>query len=40
MYRGIVIKTPEQISKMAAAGAIQARCLRMLRSKCDGPRPG
>jgi methionyl aminopeptidase len=37
MYRGIVIKTPEQISKMAAAGAIQARCLRMLRSKC---RPG
>jgi len=38
MYRsGIVIKTPEQIEKMAAAGAIQARCLRMLRSKC---RPG
>jgi methionyl aminopeptidase len=37
MYRGIVIKTPEQIDQMAAAGAIQARCLRMLRSKC---RPG
>jgi methionyl aminopeptidase len=37
MYRGIVIKTPEQIERMAAAGAIQARCLRMLRSKC---RPG
>jgi methionyl aminopeptidase len=35
MYRGgIVIKTPEQIELMAAAGAIQARCLRMLRSKC------
>src|SRR5262249_55606362 len=29
--------TPEQIEAMAAAGAIQARCLRMLRSKC---RPG
>ncbi len=38
MYRGgIVIKTPEQIERMAAAGAIQARCLRVLRSKC---RPG
>src|SRR5215218_1294576 len=37
MYRGIVIKTPEQLESMAAAGAIQARCLRMLRSKC---RPG
>jgi methionyl aminopeptidase len=37
MYRGIIVKTPEQIAKMAAAGAIQARCLRMLRSKC---RPG
>ena len=37
MYRGIVIKTAEQIEKMAAAGAIQARCLRMLRSKA---RPG
>jgi methionyl aminopeptidase len=38
VYRGgIVIKTPEQIERMAAAGAIQARCLRVLRSKC---RPG
>jgi methionyl aminopeptidase len=34
MYRGgIVIKTPEQIEQMAVAGAIQARCLKMLRSK-------
>ena len=33
----IIRKTPEQIERMAAAGAIQARCLRMLRSKC---RPG
>jgi methionyl aminopeptidase len=38
VYRGgIVIKTPEQIEQMAVAGSIQARCLRMLRSKC---RPG
>ncbi len=38
MYRGgIVIKSPEQIERMAAAGAIQARCLKMLRSKV---RPG
>jgi methionyl aminopeptidase len=38
MYRGgIILKTPEQIEEMAVAGAIQARCLRMLRSKC---RPG
>ncbi len=38
MYRsGIIRKTPEQIEQMAAAGAIQARCLKMLRSKC---RPG
>ena len=38
MYRGgIVVKTPEQIEQMAAAGAVQARCLRMLRSKA---RPG
>jgi methionyl aminopeptidase len=38
MYRGgIILKTPEQIEAMAAAGAIQARCVRMLRSKC---RPG
>jgi len=29
----IIRKTPEQIDQMAAAGAIQARCLRMLRSK-------
>ena len=34
MYRGgIIIKSPEQIEQMAAAGAIQARCLKMLRSK-------
>jgi methionyl aminopeptidase len=33
----IVTKTPQQIEKMAEAGAIQARCLKMLRSKC---RPG
>jgi methionyl aminopeptidase len=34
MYRGgIIVKTPEQIEQMAKAGAIQARCLRMLRSK-------
>ena len=38
MYRGgIIVKTAEQIEQMADAGAIQARCLRMLRSKC---RPG
>jgi methionyl aminopeptidase len=38
VYRGgIIVKAPEQIELMAAAGAIQARCLRMLRSKC---RPG
>jgi len=38
MYRGgIIIKTPEQIEHMAAAGQIQARCLKMLRSKV---RPG
>jgi methionyl aminopeptidase len=35
MYRGgIIVKTPEQIDQMAAAGTIQARCLRMLRTKC------
>ncbi len=33
----IIRKTPEQIDQMAAAGAIQARCLKMLRAKC---RPG
>jgi methionyl aminopeptidase len=38
MYRSMIIrKTPEQIEAMAAAGEIQARCLRMLRSNC---RPG
>jgi len=37
MYRGIVVKTPRQIEGMAAAGAIQSRCLRMLAAKC---RPG
>jgi methionyl aminopeptidase len=38
MYRtGIIVKTPEQVEHMAEAGAIQARCLRMLASKC---RPG
>jgi methionyl aminopeptidase len=38
MYRSMIIrKTPEQIQAMASAGEIQARCLRMLRSKC---RPG
>jgi methionyl aminopeptidase len=31
----IVKKTPEQIERMAASGAIQSRCLRMLRSKCQ-----
>jgi methionyl aminopeptidase len=30
----IVKKTPEQIEQMAEAGALQARCVRMLRSKC------
>ena len=38
MYRGgIIVKTPDQLEQMAAAGAVQARCLRMLRSKA---RPG
>jgi methionyl aminopeptidase len=38
VYRGpINRKTPEEIDQMAAAGEIQARCLRMLRTKC---RPG
>jgi len=38
MYRGgIIRKTPEQIEAMAAAGEIQARCLRMLDAKI---RPG
>jgi methionyl aminopeptidase len=30
----IVRKTDEQIEAMAAAGAVQARCLHMLRAKC------
>jgi methionyl aminopeptidase len=35
MYRSMIIrKTPDQIEAMAAAGEIQARCLRMLSSKC------
>jgi len=34
VYRGgIIIKSPEQIEQMAAAGEIQARCLKMLCSK-------
>ncbi len=33
MYRMIVRKTPEQIDKMARAGAILVRCLKMLESK-------
>ena len=38
MYRGgIIRKSPEQIEEMAVAGAVQARCLQMLRSKV---RPG
>ena len=38
MYRGgIILKTPEQLERMAAAGTIQARCLKMLRAKV---RPG
>ena len=38
MYRGTITpKTPEQIEKMAAAGAVLARCHRMLRKSA---RPG
>src|ERR671921_426980 len=38
MYRGMIIrKTSEQVEAMAAAGSIQARCLKMLRAKA---RPG
>jgi methionyl aminopeptidase len=38
MFRGgIILKSPQQIEEMAAAGRIQARCLQMLRAKC---RPG
>src|SRR3954465_15193693 len=37
MYRGMIIrKTSAQLGAMAEAGKIQARCLRMLRSKA-GP---
>ena len=35
MYKGgIILKTPAQIEAMAAAGAVHARCLRMLIAKC------
>jgi methionyl aminopeptidase len=38
MYRGgIILKTADQIEAMARAGAVQARCLKMLRAKV---RPG
>jgi methionyl aminopeptidase len=38
MYRGgIIRKTPDQLEAMAAAGEIQARCLKMLEAKV---RPG
>jgi methionyl aminopeptidase len=38
MYRGgIILKTPEQLDAMAAAGRIHARCLQMLIASC---RPG
>jgi methionyl aminopeptidase len=37
VYRMIETKTPEQVEKMAAAGAILTRCLRMLESSA---RPG
>jgi len=38
MYRGgIIRKTPDQLEAMAAAGEIQARCLKMLEAMC---RPG
>jgi methionyl aminopeptidase len=33
----ILTKTPEQIERMARAGAIQTRCIQMLRARC---RPG
>jgi methionyl aminopeptidase len=33
----ILTKTPEQIERMATAGAIQTRCIQMLRARC---RPG
>jgi methionyl aminopeptidase len=31
---GIILKTPAQIEAMAAAGAVHARCLKMLIAKC------
>jgi methionyl aminopeptidase len=37
MYRMIIRKTPEQIEKMAAAGELLVRCLRLLKSSA---RPG
>jgi methionyl aminopeptidase len=37
VYHSIIRKTSAEIEAMAAAGVIQERCLRMLRSKC---RPG
>jgi len=37
MYKMIIRKTPEQVDKMAAAGDVLVRCLRMLASKA---RPG
>jgi methionyl aminopeptidase len=37
VYRMIIRKTPEQVDRMAAAGEILVRCLRMLESKA---RPG
>src|SRR5436309_10595906 len=37
MYKMIIRKTPEQVEKMAAAGEVLVRCLRMINSKA---RPG
>jgi methionyl aminopeptidase len=37
VYRMIIRKTPEQVEKMAAAGQVLTRCLRMLATKA---RPG
>ena len=33
MYRMIIRKTPEQVEKMAAAGEVLVRCLKMLAGK-------
>jgi len=33
VYQGIIQKTPEQVDKMAAAGDVLVRCLRMLGAK-------